>query len=131
MKRWTGGFTLIEILLVVLLTSILVALVAPLGVQQVEKARAQTEWLSLQREIGRLSMHAFLRGEFITLDVSGKQLLWQSGRGEQGVIQFEQLFFSPPQRVTFNPNGIADRPDIEVRQRERRRRMAILPEVRE
>ena len=131
MLRRTGGFTLIEILLVVLLTSILVALVAPLGVQQVEKARAQTEWLTLQREIGRLSMRAFLRGEFITLDVSGRQLLWQSGRGEQGVIQFEQLFFSPPQKITINPNGIADRPDIEVRQRERRRRMAILPEVRE
>ena len=131
MLRRTGGFTLIEILLVVLLTSILVALVAPLGVQQVEKARAQTEWLTLQREIGRLSMHAFLRGEFITLNVSGKQLLWQSGRGEQGVIQFEQLFFSPPQKITINPNGIADRPDIEVRQRERWRRMAILPEVRE
>ena len=66
-------------------------------------------------------MRAFLRGEFITLDVSGRQLLWQSGRGEQGVIQFEQLFFSPPQKITINPNGIADRPDIEVRQRERRR----------
>ena len=127
----TGGFTLIEVLLVILLTSVLVALVAPLGVQQVDKARAQTEWLTLQREIGHLSMHAFLRGEFITVDVSGKQLEWRSGRGEQGVMQFEQLFFSPPQRITINPNGIADRSAIEVQQRERQRRMVIMPEVRE
>ena len=50
MLRKTRGFTLIEILLVVLLTSILAALVAPLGVEQVEKARAQSEWLTLDRE---------------------------------------------------------------------------------
>jgi len=131
MLRKTCGFTLIEILLVVLLTSILAALVAPLGVEQVEKARAQSEWLTLDREIGRLSLDAFLRGDFVTIYAAGKQLAWESRGGQQGVIEFEHLFFSPDQRITINPNGIADRPVIEVLQRDQRRSLRILPEVRE
>ncbi len=131
MLRKTRGFTLIEILLVVLLTSILAALVAPLGVEQVEKARAQSEWLTLDREIGRLSLDAFLYGDFVTIYAAGKQLVWEFRGGKQGAIEFEHLFFSPEQRITINPNGIADRAEIEVLQRDRRRRLMLLPEVRE
>ena len=131
MLRKTCGFTLIEILLVVLLTSILAALVAPLGVEQVEKARAQSEWLTLDREIDRLLLDAFLRGDFVTIYAAGKQLVWESRGGKQGVIEFEQLFFSPEQRIMINPNGIADRLVIEVLQRGRRRSLRILPEIRE
>ncbi len=131
MLRKTRGFTLIEILLVVLLTSILVALVAPLGIEQVEKARAQSEWLTLDREIGRLSLDAFLYGDFVTIYAAGKQLFWEFRGGKQGVIEFEHHFFSPDQRVTINPNGIADRAEIEVLQRDRRRRLMLLPEARE
>ena len=131
MLRKTCGFTLIEILLVVLLTSILAALVAPLGIEQVEKARAQSEWLTLDREIDRLSLDAFLRGDFVTIYAAGKQLAWEFRGGKQGVIEFEHLFFSPEQRITINPNGIADRLVIEVLQRDRRRSLRILPEARE
>jgi len=125
------GFTLIEILLVVVLVSIMAALVAPLGLTQVEKARAQTEWLTLDRELGRLSMDAFLASDFITVDAAGKQLAWEFQGGKRGSIEFEQLFFSPAQRITINPNGIADRPEILVLQRDRRRSLKILPEARE
>lgn len=131
MLRRTRGFTLIEILLVVLLMSIVLALVAPLGIEQVEKARAQSEWLTLDREIGRLSLDAFLRSEFVTLNAAGKQLAWESDRGEKGVIEFEQLFFSPAQQVTINPNGIADPFEIVVLQRERQRTLSLMPEIRE
>ena len=131
MSSRSRGFTLVEVLLVVLLTSILVALVAPLGIDQVEKARAQTEWLTLEREIGRLSLDAFLRSDFVTIYAAGKRLDWESGGGDQGVIEFEHLFFSPEQRITINPNGIPNRAEIELLQRDRRRRLSILPEARE
>lgn len=131
MLRRTRGFTLIEILLVVLLMSIVLALVAPLGIKQVEKARAQSEWLTLDREIGRLSLEAFLRSDFVTLVAAGRQLAWESDRGEKGAIEFEQLFFSPVQQVTINPNGIADPFEIVVLQRERQRTMSLMPEIRE
>lgn len=131
MARRPRGFTLIEILLVVLLMSVLITLVAPLGVQQVEKARAQSEWLRLDREIGRLSLDAFLRSDFVTLVAAGKQLAWESDNGDQGVIEFEQLFFSPAQQITINPNGIADPGEITVKQRERQRTLSLMPEARE
>ena len=131
MARRPRGFTLIEILLVVLLMSVLITLVAPLGVQQVEKARAQSEWLTLDREIGRLSLDAFLRSDFVTLVAAGKQLAWETDSGDQGIIEFEQLFFSPAQQVTINPNGIADQSEIQVLQRERRRTLKLTPEARD
>ena len=131
MVRRTRGFTLIEILLVVLLMSIVLALVAPLGIEQVEKARAQSEWLALDRELGRLSVNAFLTSEFISLHAAGKQLAWESDNGDQGVLEFEHLFFSPEQRLTFNPNGIADPFEIVVLQRERQRTLSLMPEIRE
>jgi len=130
MKHGTRGFTLIEILLVVLLLSVTLALVAPLGVEQVDRARAQSEWLTLDREIGRLSANAFLRSEFITVYAAGKELVWESDAGEQGVIVFEHLFFAPEQRLTINPNGIAEPMEIEVLQRDRQRTLSLMPEVR-
>ena len=129
--RGARGFTLIEILLVVLLGSIVLALVAPLGVEQVEKAQAQSEWLELDRKVGRLSLDAFIRSDFVTLYAAGKQLAWESDGGASGVIEFDHLFFSPEQQVVINPNGIADHAGIEVLQRERRRTVNLLPEVRE
>ena len=130
MQHTMRGFTLIEILLVVLLMSITLALVAPLGVEQVDKARAQSEWLALDREIGRLSLNAFLRSEFITLYAAGKQLAWETDDGDQGVIEFEYLFFSPEQLLTINPNGIADPMEITVIQREQQRTLSLVPEAR-
>jgi len=130
MQHRTRGFTLIEVLLVLLLGSLLVALVAPIGVTQAEKARAQSEWLTLDREIGRLSMNAFLKSEFVTVYAAGKQLAWETDTGEQGVIVFEHLFFSPEQQLTINPNGIAEPVEIEVLQRERQRTLSLMPEAR-
>jgi len=131
MRSKASGFTLIEVLLVVVLVSVLAALVAPLGVTQVEKARAQSEWLTLDRAVGRLSIDAFLASDFVIIDAAGKQLVWEFDCGKQGSIEFEQLFFSPAQRITINPNGIADRPEILVLQRDRQRSLKILPEARE
>lgn len=121
------GFTLIEILLVVLLTSILITLVAPVGLVQVEKARAQTEYLELDRQVGRLAMDAFVRSDFVTLHATGKQLAWAFEAGDSGAIEFEQLFFDPVQRVVINPNGIADPQVLELLQRDRSRTLEMLP----
>lgn len=128
MSREARGFTLVEILLVLVLGATLVGLVVPLGVAQVDKARAQSEWLTLEREIRGLAMQAFVRSDYLTLRATGKELSWRSGRGDSGALSFEQLTFSPEQTITFNPNGIADVPSIEVLQRERKRRLDIRPD---
>ena len=122
-----GGFTLIEVLLVVLLVSILITLAAPVGVLQVDKARAQTEFLELDRLIDRLSMDAFVRSDFVTLHAAGKRLAWEFEAGDSGAIEFEQLFFDSEQTVVINPNGIADPQVLVLLQRERSRTLEMLP----
>lgn len=127
MAATSRGFTLIEILLVLVLGTLLVGLVAPLGVNQVEKARAQSEWLTLEREVRELALQAFLKSDHVTVHAAGHELAWQSLYGEGGSMSFEQIYFAQEQTITFNPNGIADAPHIEVVQRERTRRLNILP----
>jgi len=110
-----------------LLASVLIALVAPIGAQQVEKARAQTEFLELDRKVGRLALDAFLRSDFVTLNAAGRQLAWEFEGGKRGVVEFEQLFFGAAQRVVINPNGIANPQVLELLQRDRPRTLEILP----
>ena len=127
MSRAQHGFTLIEVLVVMLLVSVLITLVAPVGAKQVEKARAQTEYLELDRQIGRLALDAFLRSDFVTLNAAGKQLAWEFEEGERGAVEFEQLFFGAEQRVVINPNGIANPQLLELLQRDRPRTIEIVP----
>ena len=127
MSRTQHGFTLIEVLVVMLLVSVLITLVAPVGAKQVEKARAQTEYLELDRQIGRLALDAFLRSDFVTLIAAGKQLAWEFEEGGRGSVEFEQLFFGAEQRVVINPNGIANPQLLELLQRDRPRTLEIVP----
>lgn len=127
MWRTQHGFTLIEVLVVMLLVSVLITLVAPVGAKQVEKARAQTEFLELDRQIGRLALDAFVRSDFVTLNAAGKQLAWEFEAGQRGSIEFEQLFFGAEQRVVINPNGIASPQLLELLQRDRPRTLEIVP----
>ena len=127
MSRTQHGFTLIEVLVVMLLVSVLITLVAPVGAKQVEKARAQTEYLELDRQIGRLALDAFLRSDFVTLNAAGKQLAWEFEEGGRGSVEFEQLFFGAEQRVVINPNGIANPQLLGLLQRDQPRTLEIVP----
>ena len=127
MSRTQQGFTLIEVLVVMLLVSLLITLVAPVGAKQVEKARAQTEYLELDRQIGRLALDAFLRSDFVTLNAAGKELAWEFESGGRGAVEFEQLFFGAEQRVVINPNGIANPQLLVLLQRDQSRTLEIVP----
>jgi prepilin-type N-terminal cleavage/methylation domain-containing protein len=122
------GFTLIEVLLVFVLLALVTALVVPLGVAQVEKARAQAEWLEFARLVDRIGMDAFLRSETVSIDAAGTELRWR-GEAEAGSRRtFDYLFFEPAQQVRINPNGIADREEIVALVRDQRRTLSLLPE---
>lgn len=120
-RRDIGGFTLVELLIVFSIVGLLVALVAPMGVQQMDKARAQEEWLVLDRTIAALAFRAFAEGRAVTIEARGKELVWQIGADAPRTVALKYLFFSPDQILTIDANGLADHDAIEVRQGSRPR----------
>jgi prepilin-type N-terminal cleavage/methylation domain-containing protein len=120
-----NGFTLVELLIVFSIVGLLVALVAPMGVRQMDKARAQEEWLVLDRTIESLAFRAFAEGRAVTLEARGKELEWQVGAEPPRSLVLNHLFFDPSQRITIDANGLADHDTIEVRQANRPRTIEL------
>ena len=120
-----NGFTLVELLIVFSIVGLLVALVAPMGVRQMDKARAQEEWLVLDRTIESLAFRAFAEGRAVTLEARGKELEWQVGAEPPRSLVLNYLFFDPSQRITIDANGLADHDTIEVRQANRPRTIEL------
>lgn len=127
------GFTLIEALVVLALAGLMLALVAPLGVSQVERARAQAEWLALERLTGRLAFEAFTRHESVMVSAAGEVLQWRwqgivdaSGHMEpDGERLFEHLTFAPATQVRINANGLPSPARVQVVVRGERRELVL------
>ena len=119
------GFTLVELLIVLAIVGTIISLVAPLGMRQLERTKAQEEWLVLERTLSGLAFNAFTQDAPITLEASGRQLSWtQFDQTKPSMIEFEQLSFDR-QIIAFNANGLADQSELRLRQRERARVMRL------
>ena len=80
-KPATGGFSLIELLVVISIMAGLMALVGPLTVRSVDSARAQTELVSIERWINGWGRKAFLTGSAILVEaVDGELVAQRSGK---------------------------------------------------
>jgi prepilin-type N-terminal cleavage/methylation domain-containing protein len=123
--RQQRAFTLIELLVVFSILGLLVALVGPLGVRQMDKARAQEQWLVLQRTVEGLGFRAFVQGRELRLDANGTELTWQTGDQPPHVMVLDRLFFDPPQVVLINSHGLATPETLQVRQSGRARSLAL------
>jgi prepilin-type N-terminal cleavage/methylation domain-containing protein len=119
------GFTLVELLVVFAILGLLIALVAPLGVRQMDKARAQEEWLVLQRTVEGLAFRAFAKGTEVDLAARGEELAWRTGDGPRRVLALKQLFFDPSQSVHIDAHGLAQPGTLEVRQAGRTRTLVL------
>jgi prepilin-type N-terminal cleavage/methylation domain-containing protein len=115
----TRGFTLVELLVVLSIVGLLSALVAPSVGKQWDRARAQEEWLVVQRTVEGLSFRAFTEGRGVTILARGKSLEWTfSGRTVES-LRLDYLFFHPQQTIEINSNGVASADDLQVRQADR------------
>jgi Tfp pilus assembly protein FimT len=111
----------VELLIVLAIVGTIVSLVAPLGVRQFERTKAQEEWLVLDRTLSGVAFAAFVQDAPITLEASGRKLSWtRSGDEKPTSIEFEQLSFDR-QIINFNANGLAAQSELRLRQRERAR----------
>jgi prepilin-type N-terminal cleavage/methylation domain-containing protein len=123
--RRARGFTLIELLVVLAILGLVVALVGPLTADRLDKARAQEEWLVLERTVSGLSFRAFAEGRAVELRAEGGRLTWQVAGADQRALPLEHLFFDPAQTVLISANGIAVPAQLTVRRDGRERRLEL------
>jgi prepilin-type N-terminal cleavage/methylation domain-containing protein len=115
------GMTLIELLIVFSIVGLLVSLVAPASFGVVDKARAQEEWLILDRLVGTLSFRAYSESREITLEAKEQTLKWFYDGEQQGVFSLSYLRFTQPQRLVISASGLSDQEQLSVAQAERNR----------
>jgi prepilin-type N-terminal cleavage/methylation domain-containing protein len=119
------GFTLVELLVVLAILGFIVALVGPLTVDRLDKARAQEEWLVLERTVRGLAFRAFAEGRDVELRGEGAQLSWKvTGEDERG-LPLKHVFFDTPQVVRINSSGVADPPSLALHQAGRERALEL------
>ncbi len=112
--RGQTGMTLVELLIVFSIVGLLVALVAPLTVRQMDKARGQEELLVLGRTVDTVAFRSFADGKSAVLTGRGTEFTWQfSGEAVQQ-LQLEQVFFDREQQVLINTSGFANQEGLTV-----------------
>lgn len=116
-RRQQRGMTLIELLVVFTIVGLLTALVAPVGGDVMARAKSQEEWMTLERTLEGLAFKAYAEGRVLQIDANGTRLTWRADGADAGFLNFEYIFFDGRQIVMINPNGVADRQSIRVRQR--------------
>jgi prepilin-type N-terminal cleavage/methylation domain-containing protein len=119
------GFTLVELLVVLAILGFVIALVGPLTVDRIDKARAQEEWLVLDRTVRGLAFRAFADGKDVELRGEGTQLTWKLGNAEARSLNLAHLFFDSPQVVLINSNGVAEPGSLTLRQAGRERSLDL------
>ncbi len=119
------GFTLVELLVVLAILGFIIALVGPLTADRLDKARAQEEWLVLDRTVRGLAFRAFAEGRAVELRGEGAELRWKVEGADERSLPLPHLFFDSPQVVRINTNGIAEPASIAIHQRGRARVLVL------
>jgi len=136
--RKNKGVTLIELLVVITIMMTMVALVAPLAINTVNKAEAQSEYLAFCSVLRRASVKAFVNGSGITITLDQNNLivsiisltLGDSQRAnpiENKIIierTYEYLSF-PETEIKFNKNGMPNLTKINLTQRNKIKQLDI------
>jgi prepilin-type N-terminal cleavage/methylation domain-containing protein len=119
------GFTLVELLVVLAILGFIIALVGPLTADRLDKARAQEEWLVLDRTVHALAFRAFAEGRAVELHAEGAELRWTVAGRDERSLSLRHLFFDSPQVVRINTNGIAEPASFALHQRGRARTLQL------
>lgn len=123
------GFTLIELLVVITIMMTMLAIAAPFSIEVTEKAKAQTEFISFNNLLRKLSVTAFANGNGVRVELTNNSVFihqettsfssvyqGESNNEHQARIDYSHLSF-PPQNIAFNKNGFANVLTVKVIQR--------------
>ncbi|MGI2000027.1 type II secretion system protein [Shewanella frigidimarina] len=102
-----NGFTLIELIVVMLIMSIVLSLVGPLTLRMLDRAESQSEFISFKNSIKKVSYIAFASATEHSFKLDKNSLLVYKANIQIQQTQFEYLNFDP-QVITFNSRGYPD-----------------------
>jgi len=102
--KMNTGFTLIELIVVIVIFMTLVSFVSPLGIKQVEKAQAQHDLLKVIQIIREASTFAYASGDSVELKLQGNQVRITTNNGTE-LVTFTKIHF-PNQNFKFNRSGL-------------------------
>ncbi|RHW74869.1 Tfp pilus assembly protein FimT/FimU [Colwellia sp. RSH04] len=121
------GFTLIELMVVIVIMMTMFAFVSPLGIEQINRAKAQQELHEAIRILQSLSTKAYASGTTIKLEFNNNRIIARD-LDKVRAWQFEQLYFSN-QTVNFNRNGYVDSSYINYTLSEEVRQLNLMSEI--
>lgn len=104
------GVTLIELLIVLTIMMTTLGLVAPLALNSIEKAQAQSEYLGFAAWLKKASNLGFANGQGITVSLDKNTLIANLPSGEKIERKYEYLNFETLE-FRFSRNGM---PTIEL-----------------
>jgi prepilin-type N-terminal cleavage/methylation domain-containing protein len=102
-KSTSKGFTLIELMVVIVVVALLVGLVAPLTFKQLNTSRAKTEYLTLRNTLKKHTTKAFAQGIRYQMQMKGNTLTAHSILGVKSFV-YENLVL-PEMTFVINRNG--------------------------
>jgi type II secretory pathway pseudopilin PulG len=108
---------------VIAIMAVVLALVAPLTVERIDKLKARSEIAQLRRALSELSVRAYASHQPLELQADGSALRWTGAR--TGQLVFEHLFFTPQQSIAINSNGIARPAELTVTSRNIEQRLPL------
>lgn len=103
------GFTLIEVLIVIVIIMTLIGLVAPLGIKQVERAQAKHDLLEIKRFIINASNLSFSTGKALNVKMSDSRIIVADSNI---IIKLKKVVFEQEQKLVFNRNGYPSKREI-------------------
>jgi prepilin-type N-terminal cleavage/methylation domain-containing protein len=112
------GFTLIELMIVMSIVALLLSLVGPMAIQNLEKAEAKQEMLMMKNWLKKISYRASATGQQHQLKLSGNtaelyMITTEQNESSSHIIitkTFNSLFFKP-QQLTYSAKGFVT-PDV-------------------
>lgn len=121
------GFTLIELIVVMLIMASLLSLVGPLAVKNVETTQYKTEEMQFKNWLVKMSHTAFYTGKPVTISLSGKVAEAQVG-DKTDRLALNDIFFQP-QTFHLSKNGFPSVDSVSYQGRNRQMELDIVQHI--
>ncbi|BBN80375.1 hypothetical protein PA25_03600 [Pseudoalteromonas sp. A25] len=115
-----GGFTLIELMIVIMIVVILGSFVGPLAFESLTRVQSKAEIKKVERLFLNASQQAFLKNQKVSIDMDNKKFSFWLANNVQNKTQVSFDFISfPKQRIIFNTRGLTTKKTVIVNQNNR------------